>query len=399
MTYPQVILHDRKTEAVRRFHPWIFSGAIAQRDRDLADGQLVEVRTRQGEFLALGYFGTGSLAVKVLSFAPVADLGSFLRDKLAQAWQARHAWGIATAHTTAWRWVNAEGDGLPGLIVDWYDGVAVVQCHGAGPHRLMDHWVDGLRAVAGDRLRAIYDQSGKVMAGQPSGYVWGQAQPGFLQENGLQFWVDWETGQKTGFFLDQRDNRALCGRYAAGRRVLNAFGYTGGFSVYAAAGGAIAVDTVDSSAPALQIAAQNLQINCPATPHRAIAADAFAFLAETHETYDLVVLDPPAFAKNLRARTAAITAYRRLNRLGLARLNPGGLLLTFSCSQVVDRIAFEGAVTAAALEGDRPVQLLARLGAPADHPTSLFHPEGTYLKGLVLAVARTPSPPYPILEQ
>jgi 23S rRNA (cytosine1962-C5)-methyltransferase len=250
----------------------------------------------------------------------------------------------------------------------------------------MAHWVAGLRAVAGDRLRAIYDQSGKVMAGQTSGYVWGQAQPGFLQENGLKFWVDWETGQKTGFFLDQRDNRAICGRYSAGRRVLNAFGYTGGFSVYAAAGGAIAVDTVDSSAPALQIAAQNMEINCPHTPHRALAADVFAFLGEVGDPYDLVVLDPPAFAKNLRARTAAITAYRRLNRLGLARVKPGGLLLTFSCSQVVERAAFEGAVTAAALDSDRRVQVLARLGAPADHPTSLFHPEGTYLKGLVLAV-------------
>lgn len=386
MTYPQVILHDRKTEAVQRFHPWIFSGAIAQRDRELAEGQLVEVRNRSGAFLALGYFGTGSLAVKVLSFAPVADLGSLLQEKLAQAWHRRQGWGVATAQTTAWRWVNAEGDGLPGLIVDWYDGVAVVQCHGAGPHGLLDHWVAGLRAVAGDRLRAIYDQSGKVMTGQASGYVWGQAQPGCIQENGLKFWVDWETGQKTGFFLDQRDNRAICGRYAAGRRVLNAFGYTGGFSVYAAAGGAIAVDTVDSSAPALQIAAQNVQVNHPDLPHRAIAADVFAFLGEVGDPYDLVVLDPPAFAKNLRARTAAITAYRRLNRLGLARVKPGGLLLTFSCSQVVERAAFEGAVTAAALDSDRRVQLLARLGAPADHPTSLFHPEGTYLKGLVLAV-------------
>ncbi|MGQ9864719.1 MAG: class I SAM-dependent rRNA methyltransferase [Pseudanabaenaceae cyanobacterium] len=386
MTYPQVILHDRKAEAVKRFHPWIFSGAIAQRDRDLRDGQLVEVRSRQGEFLALGYLGTGSLAVKVLSFEPVLDWGEFFQAKLTQAWQNRHRWGIATPTTTAWRWVNAEGDGLPGLIVDWYDGVAVVQCHGAGPQNLREHWLTGLQAVAGDRLRAIYDQSGKVMAGYTSGYIWGQAQPGWIQENGQQFWVDWETGQKTGFFLDQRDNRALCGRYSAGRRVLNAFGYTGGFSVYAAAGGAIAVDTVDSSASALAIATQNLQRNQPAIDHRAIAADVFTFLAETRERYDLVVLDPPAFAKNLRARTAAITAYRRLNRLGLGKVKPGGLLFTFSCSQVVERTAFEGAVTAAALDSDRPVQLLARLGAPPDHPTSLFHPEGTYLKGLVLAV-------------
>ncbi|NJK59081.1 MAG: class I SAM-dependent rRNA methyltransferase [Oscillatoriales cyanobacterium SM2_1_8] len=392
MNYPQVVLHDRKAEAVKRFHPWIFSGAIAQRDRDLTEGQLVEVRSSRGEFLALGYFGTGSLAVKVLSFAPVADLGSLIRTKLARAWQNRHDWGVATAQTTAWRWVNAEGDGLPGLIVDWYDGVAVVQCHGAGPHGLMAHWLEGLRAAAGDRLRAIYDQSGKIMAGLASGYVWGQAQPGFVQENGLKFWVDWETGQKTGFFLDQRDNRAICGRYAVGRRVLNAFGYTGGFSVYAAAGGAIAVDTVDSSVPALQIAAQNMQANPSDLPHRAIAADVFAFLSdlsdlsEDRDPYDLVVLDPPAFAKNLRARTAAIAAYRRLNRLGLARVAPGGLLLTFSCSQVVDRIAFEGTVTAAALDSGRTVRLLGRLGPPADHPISLFHPEGTYLKGLVLAV-------------
>ncbi|MFQ3679625.1 MAG: class I SAM-dependent rRNA methyltransferase [Pseudanabaenaceae cyanobacterium] len=387
MTYPQVILHDRKTEAVQRFHPWIFSGAIAQRDRHLTEGQLVEVRSSRGEFLALGYFGTGSLAVKVLSFAPVPDLGRLIRTKLARAWQNRHAWGIATAQTTAWRWVNAEGDGLPGLIVDWYDGVAVVQCHGAGPYGLMPYWIEGLRAAAGDRLRAIYDQSGKILTGVASGYVWGQAQPGWVQENGLKFWVDWETGQKTGFFLDQRENREICRRYASGRRVLNAFGYTGGFSVYAAAGGAVAVDTVDSSPPALAIATQNLECNQPDVPHRAIAADVFAFLAAASDPYDLVVLDPPAFAKHLRARTTALTAYRRLNRLGLARVAPGGLLLTFSCSQVVDWVAFEGAVTAAALDSDRRVQLLARLGAPADHPTSLFHPEGTYLKGLMLAVA------------
>ena len=392
-----LVLKNGKDHSLRRRHPWVFSGAIARLQGEANEGDAVRVQAADGELLGVGHFsGGGSIAVRMLDFGPDAALPTpdFWVRKLQNAYQLRQRLALTgTADTNVFRLVHAEGDGLPGLVIDVYGDVAVVQAHSVGMYRARPDIAEALRVVFGDKLRAIYDKSAETVPGTAvpdakNGYLFGgSAGPEHLvTENGHQFAIDWETGQKTGFFIDQRDNRALLGRYAAGRRVLNTFAYTGGFSVYALAAGAEVVHSVDSSKKAIALTERNAALAPNAGRHIAYADDVLGFLKNHPAEYDLLVLDPPAFAKHMGARHAALMGYKRLNAAGIAHLAPGGLLFTFSCSQVVSPELFEGAVLAAAIEAGRPARILHRLTQPADHPVSLFHPEGAYLKGLVLAV-------------
>ncbi|BAU43463.1 class I SAM-dependent rRNA methyltransferase [Leptolyngbya sp. O-77] len=395
VSLPRIILRDNKADAVRRFHPWIFSGAIKRIESDAQEGDWVEVYSDRGEFLAAGFFGAGSIAVKVVSFRPVESLDALFLERFQQAYALRKQLGLAISdQTNCYRLINSEGDGLPGLIVDWYNGVAVVLTYSLGMAQQRDRIVECLKTLYGSDLRAVYDKSAAVLHGgksQPTNqYLFGEAnlgekRLGEVLENGHRFAVDWEEGQKTGFFLDQRDNRQLVAQHVAGKKVLNTFCYSGGFSVYALQAGAAVVHSVDSSAKAIAWTEQNVSLN-PATPgtHQSYAADVFNFLKDCDDDYDVIILDPPAFAKSLSARHQATLAYRRLNYLALLKIRPGGLIFTFSCSQVVSLDNFKGAVTAGAIDAGRPVRLLGHLSQPADHPTSLYHPEGQYLKGLVL---------------
>ena len=392
-----LVLKNGKDHSLRRRHPWVFSGAIARLQGEANEGDAVRVQAADGELLGVGHFsGGGSITVRMLDFGPDAALPTpdFWVRKLQNAYQLRQRLALTgTADTNVFRLVHAEGDGLPGLVIDVYGDVAVVQAHSVGMYRARPDIAEALRVVFGDKLRAIYDKSAETVPGTAvpdakNGYLFGgSAGPEHLvTENGHQFAIDWETGQKTGFFIDQRDNRALLGRYAAGRRVLNTFAYTGGFSVYALAAGAELVHSVDSSKKAIALTERNAALAPNADRHAAYADDVLGFLKNHPAEYDLLVLDPPAFAKHMGARHAALMGYKRLNAAGIAHLAPGGLLFTFSCSQVVSPELFEGAVLAAAIEAGRPARILHRLTQPADHPVSLFHPEGAYLKGLVLAV-------------
>ncbi len=392
-----LVLKNGKDHSLRRRHPWVFSGAIARLQGEANEGDAVRVQAADGELLGVGHFsGGGSITVRMLDFGPDAALPTpdFWVRKLQNAYQLRQRLALTgTADTNVFRLVHAEGDGLPGLVIDVYGDVAVVQAHSVGMYRARPDIAEALRVVFGDKLRAIYDKSAETVPGTAvpdakNGYLFGgSAGPEHLvTENGHQFAIDWETGQKTGFFIDQRDNRALLGRYAAGRRVLNTFAYTGGFSVYALAAGAEVVHSVDSSKKAIALTERNAALAPNAGRHIAYADDVLGFLKNHPAEYDLLVLDPPAFAKHMGARHAALMGYKRLNAAGIAHLAPGGLLFTFSCSQVVSPELFEGAVLAAAIEAGRPARILHRLTQPADHPVSLFHPEGAYLKGLVLAV-------------
>ncbi|MBF2084545.1 class I SAM-dependent rRNA methyltransferase [Thermoleptolyngbya sp. C42_A2020_037] len=395
VSLPRIILRDHKADAVRRFHPWIFSGAIKRIEPDAQEGDWVEVYSDRGEFLAAGFFGAGSIAVKVVSFQPVESLDALFLQRFQQAYALRKQLGLAISdQTNCYRLINSEGDGLPGLIVDWYHGVAVVLTYSLGMVQQRDRIVECLKTLYGSDLRAVYDKSAAVLhAGksQPTNqYLFGEAnlgekRLGEVLENGHRFAVDWEEGQKTGFFLDQRDNRQLVAQHVAGKKVLNTFCYSGGFSIYALQAGAAVVHSVDSSAKAIAWTEQNVSLNA-ATPgtHQSYAADVFNFLKDCDDDYDVIILDPPAFAKSLSARHQATLAYRRLNYLALLKIRPGGLIFTFSCSQVVSLDNFKGAVTAGAIDAGRPVRLLGHLSQPADHPTSLYHPEGQYLKGLVL---------------
>lgn len=397
VSLPRIILRDNKADAVRRFHPWIFSGAIKRIEPEAHEGDWVEVYGDRGEFLAAGFFGAGSIAVKVVSFQPVESLDALFLGRFQQAYALRKRLGLATSdQTNCYRLINSEGDGLPGLIVDWYNGVAVVLTYSLGMAQQRDRILNCLKTLYGDDLRAVYDKSAAVLHGaksQPENqYLFGEAnlgekRLGDVLENGHRFAVDWEEGQKTGFFLDQRDNRQLLSQHVAGKKVLNTFCYSGGFSVYALQAGAAVVHSVDSSAKAIAWAEQNVSLN-PATAavHQSYTADVFNFLKDCDDDYDVIILDPPAFAKSLSARHQASLAYRRLNHLALLKVRPGGLVFTFSCSQVVSLDNFRGAVTAGAIDAARPVRLLGHLSQPADHPTSLYHPEGQYLKGLVLEV-------------
>ena len=394
----KVYLKKGRDESVRRFHPWVFSGAVAQVAGSPAEGDIVAVYSAEGEYLASGHWQIGSIAVRILSFDADPGSPSFWENSIRAAFDARKAMGLTdSAKTNCYRLVHGEGDGLPGLIVDYYDGVCVLQAHSVGMFRAKNQICEALKAVYGDALKAVYDKSSgtapfKAGLELVDGYLW-QA-PGFeageqaVLENGHKFLVNWTEGQKTGFFLDQRENRALVERYARGRNVLNLFCYTGGFSVYALGGGAVHVDSVDSSAKAMAMVESNIALNgFGRGQHTSFCADAIEHLAAVEDgKYDLIIVDPPAFAKHRGALKNALRAYQRLNARAIEKVAPGGFIFTFSCSQVVDKEAFALAVFSAAASTGRRVRIIDRLNQPADHAVNIYHPEGEYLKGLLLYV-------------
>ena len=394
----KVYLKKGRDESVRRFHPWVFSGAVAQVAGSPAEGDIVAVYSAEGEYLASGHWQIGSIAVRILSFDVDPASPSFWEDSIHAAYEARKAMGLVDSErTNCYRLVHGEGDGLPGLIIDYYDGVCVLQAHSVGMFRAKNQICEALKAVYGKTLKAVYDKSSgtapfKAGLDLVDGYLW-QA-PGFeageqaVLENGHKFLVNWTEGQKTGFFLDQRENRALVERYARGRNVLNLFCYTGGFSVYALGGGAVHVDSVDSSAKAMAMVDRNIALNgFSAEQHTSYCADAIEHLAAVEEgKYDLIIVDPPAFAKHRGALKNALRAYQRLNARAIEKVAPGGFVFTFSCSQVVDKESFALAVFSAAASTGRRVRIIDRLNQPADHAVNIYHPEGEYLKGLLLYV-------------
>ncbi|MFR2524822.1 class I SAM-dependent rRNA methyltransferase [uncultured Alistipes sp.] len=395
---PQIYLHRGKEESLLRRHPWVFSGAIdyvkAESEEEIAEGAVVDVFGKSGDFLARGHFQIGSIAVRVLSFRQEEIDAAWWRDRIAAAYALRRTLGLTdSGETTCYRLVHGEGDSLPGLVVDVYGTTAVVQCHSVGMYRSRLQIADALLACFGSRITAVYDKSSQTVPfnarlGAVDGYLRGAASvPLTVRENGLRFLVNWEAGQKTGFFLDQRENRELVRRYAAGRTVLNTFCYTGGFSVYALAGEAVEVCSVDSSERAVALADENVRLNFgPEAKHTSLAADAVEHLRDIGDRYDLIILDPPAFAKHHKVLGNAMQGYRRLNARAIAQIRPGGILFTFSCSQAVSKELFRTTVFSAAAQAGRRVRILHQLTQPADHPINIYHPEGEYLKGLVLYV-------------
>ena len=387
----KLYLKRGKEESLLRFHPWVFSGAIAQADEDLKDGDLVRVLTNHGDFIAVGHFQMGSIAVRVLSFRDVDIDADFWASRLASALKVRQSIGIAdNPKNNTYRLVHGEGDNLPGLIIDVYDRTAVMQAHSIGMHLQRKQIAEQLVKVMGSRIDNVYyksETSLPFMDDMENGFVYGGSEDNVAVENGLKFYVDWLRGQKTGFFVDQRDNRSLLERYSAGKSVLNMFCYTGGFSVYAMRGGAKQVHSVDSSAKAIELTNRNVALNFEGdTRHEAFCEDAFKYLEQAGNNYDLIILDPPAFAKHRGALHNALKGYTRLNNKAFQKIKPGGILFTFSCSQVVTKDNFRNAVFTAAAQAGRKVRILHQLHQPADHPINIYHPEGEYLKGLVLYV-------------
>ena len=387
----KLYLKRGKEESLLRFHPWVFSGAIAQADEDLKDGDLVRVLTNHGDFIAVGHFQMGSIAVRVLSFRDVDIDADFWASRLASALKVRQSIGIAdNPKNNTYRLVHGEGDNLPGLIIDVYDRTAVMQAHSIGMHLQRKQIAEQLVKVMGSRIDNVYYKSETTlpfMDDMENGFVYGGSEDNVALENGLKFYVDWLRGQKTGFFVDQRDNRSLLERYSAGKSVLNMFCYTGGFSVYAMRGGAKQVHSVDSSAKAIELTNRNIALNFEGdNRHEAFCEDAFKYLEQAGNNYDLIILDPPAFAKHRGALHNALKGYTRLNNKAFQKIKPGGILFTFSCSQVVTKDNFRNAVFTAAAQAGRKVRILHQLHQPADHPINIYHPEGEYLKGLVLYV-------------
>ena len=394
----KVVLKPRREESVLRYHPWIFSGAIAQVCGNPAEGDLVGVCSSDGQLLCCGHYQVGSIAVRILSFDEDPTQPDFWLRMLTRAYKLREAYGLAqSSQTNCYRLVHGEGDGLPGLIIDYYDGVCVLQAHSVGMFRAKAAICEALKDLYGERLKAVYDKSSgtapfKAGLELVDGYLWqapeGDAQEQTVLENGKRFLVNWAEGQKTGFFLDQRENRAAVGRLSEGRRVLNLFCYTGGFSIYALCGGAVHVDSVDSSQRAMDMVERNVVLNgFGPDRHSSYCTDAIDFVKNIPDgTYDLIIVDPPAFAKHRGALKNALRAYQRLNAAAIAKVAPGGFVFTFSCSQVVDKEAFALAVFSAAAETGRCVRILDRLNQPADHSVNIYHPEGEYLKGLLLYV-------------
>ena len=391
--YKKVYLKRGKEESLKRFHPWIFSGAIQKADGGLEEGEVVRVITSEGDFIAVGHYQIGSIAVRVLSFSDVDIDDMFWQSRLESAFQMRRSIGIVDdPHNNTYRLVHGEGDNIPGLVIDIYGNTAVMQAHSVGIHQERMAIAKALVEVAGDRIANVYYKSEttlpyKAELGQEDGFIIGGSDDNLAMENGLKFHVDWLKGQKTGFFVDQRENRSLLERFAKGKKVLNMFCYTGGFSFYAMRGGAELVHSVDSSAKAIELTTRNVDMNFPGdTRHEAFCEDAFKYLDRMGDRYDLVILDPPAFAKHRGALHNALKGYTRLNTKAFEKIQKGGILFTFSCSQVVTKDNFRNAVFTAAAIAGRKVRILHQLHQPADHPINIFHPEGECLKGLVLYV-------------
>jgi len=393
INYPKVYLKKGKEHSIKRFHPWIFSGAVSRVDEGLEEGDLVSVYDAQDEFLAVGHIAIGSIVVRILSFEEREINLDYWIEKIKSACDLRKAIDLyGNENNNVFRLVHGEGDGLPGLIIDFYAGTAVIQCHSVGMYLHREEIAEALQNIFGADLKAVFDKSEGTIPFKSgiepeNGYLFGETESFTALENGLKFNVDWLKGQKTGFFIDQRENRSLLEHYSKGRSVLNMFCYTGGFSFYAMRGGAELVHSVDSSARAIEITKENVEMNFPGdNRHDAFAEDAFKYMDETSQKYDLIVLDPPAFAKHKKVLDNALKGYKRLNRKGFEQIKPGGILFTFSCSQAVSKEDFRKTVFVAAANAGRTVRVLHQLTQPADHPVNIFHPEGEYLKGLVLYV-------------
>jgi 23S rRNA (cytosine1962-C5)-methyltransferase len=394
MSLKKVYLNPGKEESLKRFHPWVFSGAIHHIDATPEEGEIVEIYDSKQNFLALGHCQIGSIAVRILSFENETIDKTFWKRRFETACQLRKQLGLAgNPDNNTYRLIHGEGDSLSGLIVDIYDHTAVMQAHSPGMHFARHELADALKEVLGDSIENIYYKSETTLPYKAdleaeNGYLTGgQNRSAVAVENGLKFHVDWVKGQKTGFFIDQRDNRSLLERYSKGRSVLNMFCYTGGFSCYAMRGGAQLVHSVDSSAKAIALTNENIALNFPDDArHQSFAEDAFKYLEKMGDRYDLIILDPPAFAKHRNVLKNALQGYRKLNAAAIEKIKPGGIIFTFSCSQVVSKQDFRLAVFSAAASSGRKVKILHQLAQPADHPINIYHPEGEYLKGLILSV-------------
>lgn len=394
--YVKVTLKPKKDESLLRFHPWVFSGAIAHMERQPQEGEIVEVYNNNNEYCGTGHFQLGSIAIRIFSFAKIETNTAFWTEKIKNAYETRKAIGLVdNDRTNCFRLIHGEGDTMPGLVIDVYDKTAVIQAHSIGMHRIHKELGEALKSVMGSNLENIYYKSSTTLPpyfvqqeGVEDYYLYGKDDGQYIaKENGLLFHADWIKGQKTGFFIDQRENRALLERYSKDRSVLNMFCYTGGFSLYAMRGGAKLVHSVDSSAKAVELTKQNVELNFNGDErHDAFAEDAFKFLNDMSSQYDLIILDPPAFAKHRDAIRHALQGYKKLNAKAFEKIKPGGILFTFSCSQAISKEQFRLAVFSAAAMSKRNVRILHQLTQPADHPIGIYHPEGEYLKGLVLYV-------------
>lgn len=390
--YPQIILKKGKEESLKRFHPWVFSGAIQAIEEGIEEGDTVRLVNRNGDFIAVGHYQEGSIAVRVLTFEDREINDDFWHSRISSALKMRQSIGIADSPSNnTYRLVHGEGDNLPGLIIDVYGDTAVMQAHSIGMHKVRKEIAKALVDVMESRISNVYYKSETTLpfmdATDMNGFIYGGSDNNVALENGLKFRVDWLKGQKTGFFVDQRENRSLLEKYAAGKRVLNMFCYTGGFSFYAMRGGAQLVHSVDSSAKAIDLTRENVSLNFPGDQrHEAFCEDAFKYLEKAGDNYNLIILDPPAFAKHRGALHNALKGYTRLNQKAFEKIEKGGILFTFSCSQVVMKDHFRNAVFTAAALAKRNVRILHQLHQPADHPINIYHPEGEYLKGLVLYV-------------
>ncbi len=394
MSYPLLTIAKGKEHSIQRKHPWVFSGALASDTSELQDGDLVCLTTKKQQILGIGHFQHATISVRILSFDYETIDEAFYERRLSNAYQLRLRIGLLNANNNIFRLCHGEGDLLPGLIIDFYNGVAVIQCHSFGMHRQVELIAQALQKVIGADLKAIYHKSSDTLPkrevaadGAADGYLFGEvATPHLALENGVQYQIDWINGQKTGFFIDQRENRALLGKYAQGKKVLNTFCYSGGFSLQALQHGATLVHSLDSSKKAIVLTEANVALNQFEERHGSICEDAMDYMKNLPEDYDIIVLDPPAFAKHRDKRHQAIQGYKRLNAHAIRQIKPGGLIFTFSCSQVVDTLLFTNTVIAAAIEAGRSCRILEQLHQPADHPIQAFHPEGAYLKGLVIQI-------------
>lgn len=393
MNYPKIFLKPGKEQSIKRFHPWIFSGAIKRIEGTVEEGDIIEIFSNTGDYLATGHYQPSSISVRIFSFKHEKIDTNFWRDKLQNALYLRQVLGLyQSKHTNIFRLVHGEGDGLPGLVIDIYGATAVIQCHSLGMFKIREELAKLLLDIFEGNLKSVYDKSSAALpfksgVATNDGYIIGGEVSDKLLENNLRFKISWVEGQKTGFFIDQRENRLLLQYLSKDKTVLNAFGYTGGFSVYAIEGGASKVVTVDSSEKAIEMTNQNVAMNFKGISHHtSVCDDVFEYLRKADEKYDIIVLDPPAFAKHNDALRNALQAYKRLNAAAIQKINPGGVLFTFSCSQVVNKVDFRNAVFSGCAITGRQVKILHQLTQPADHPINIYHPEGEYLKGLVLQV-------------
>ncbi|WP_130733317.1 class I SAM-dependent rRNA methyltransferase [Flavobacterium sp. J27] len=387
MSYPKVILKKGKEKSILRRHPWVFSGAVYGVSRIINDGEMVDVVDCNNAHLGTGFFSDrGSIVVRILTFNNEVFDAGFWKRKINAAWELRLTL-LNLDQTNAFRVIHGEGDGIPGLIIDYYNKNWVIQAHASGIYLQMEAIADAIKTSLKDFCETVYCKSSGTLPNTGKDFfLYGDLKESIAKENGIQFHVNWVEGQKTGFFLDQRDNRKLLGAFSKDKRVLNTFCYTGGFSIYAMSAGASLVTSVDISQKAVDLAEKNMQLNFPSANHTAVASDVFEFMKEHAKQYDVIVLDPPAFAKNIKSKHTATQAYKRLNIAGIKALAPKGILFTFSCSQVIDDVLFYNTVAAAAIETGRNIRVLHKLNQGPDHPTNIYHPEGHYLKGLVLFV-------------